>query len=146
MTRIETLDHHFVGSFPAQLEPGILYIAPEYATMSHLCCCGCGNEVVTPLSPKDWRMTFDGESVTVHPSIGSWSLPCMSHYVIRDGRVRWAGQWSEEQIRMGRECDLAAKREQSAARVDVIEGGELVNSPAPTRPSLIRRIHTWLKR
>ncbi|MDH2356437.1 DUF6527 family protein [Bradyrhizobium sp. SSUT112] len=23
----------------------------------HLCCCGCGREVVTPLTPAQWRLT-----------------------------------------------------------------------------------------
>ena len=119
MRRIEALSHRFVDAFPDALEAGVLYVAPDFATMSHLCCCGCGREVVTPLSPKDWKMTFDGKSVSVHPSIGSWSLPCRSHYVIRSGRIRWAGRWTEEQVRRGRDRDLIAKRGPTQIRTPV---------------------------
>ena len=109
MTGVQKLDHRFVEAVPSELVSGILYVSLEYATMMHLCCCGCGNEVVTPLSPNDWKMTYDGQTVSVHPSVGSWSLPCRSHYVIRRGRVNWAGDWTDEQIVKGRERDQAIK-------------------------------------
>ena len=80
---ITQLQHRFVDGFPDRLQPGVLYISIEFASMSHLCCCGCGREVITPLSPKDWKFTYDGASVSVHPSIGNWSLPCRSHYIIQ---------------------------------------------------------------
>ena len=89
--KVNRLEHRFVASVPEQIDPGLLYISLDFATMMHLCACGCGREVVTPLSPKDWRMTYDGQSVSVHPSVGSWSLPCRSHYVIKRGKIRWAG-------------------------------------------------------
>ena len=107
---ITQLQHRFVDGFPDRLQPGVLYISIEFASMSHLCCCGCGREVITPLSPKDWKFTYDGASVSVHPSIGNWSLPCRSHYIIQSGHIRWAGDWSDEQILAGRHRDLIAKR------------------------------------
>jgi hypothetical protein len=106
----ERLDHRFVDSFPEQLQEGVLYISTEYASMTHLCACGCGAEVVTPLDPLDWRFMFDGKTVSVYPSVGSWSLPCRSHYIIRHSKVEWAGDWSDEQIATGRRNDLKAKR------------------------------------
>jgi hypothetical protein len=36
------LEHQFVRHLPDELRPGLLYISMEYATASHLCCCGCG--------------------------------------------------------------------------------------------------------
>ena len=57
----------------------------RYATAVHLCCCGCKREVVTPLSPAQWRLTFDGENVSLHPSIGSGALPSRSHYFLKRG-------------------------------------------------------------
>ena len=66
--------------------------------------------MITPLSPKDWKFTYDGASVSVHPSIGNWSLPCRSHYIIKSGGIRWADDWSDEQISTGRQRDLIAKR------------------------------------
>lgn len=110
MRKISKLQHRFVEGFPEKLEPGIFYIALDFATMSHLCCCGCGQEVITPLSPHDWKITFDGENITVHPSIGNWSLTCRSHYFIRKNHVQWAADWSDEQIREGREQDHITKR------------------------------------
>ncbi|MFC1414146.1 DUF6527 family protein [Streptacidiphilus sp. N1-12] len=96
------LTHVFIDNFPDQLEPGTLYISIPYTTAAHLCCCGCGHEVVTPLSPTDWQLTFDGQSVSLHPSIGNWSLACQSHYWIRTNTVHWAPRWSPERIATNR--------------------------------------------
>ena len=82
MTRIESLDHRFVEYMPDSLDEGIVYMSMRFATVLHLCCCGCGNEVVTPLDPTEWQMTFDGRSVSLSPSIGNWSFDCQSHYWI----------------------------------------------------------------
>lgn len=101
--------HEFVEFIPEELEQGTLYISIRYRTGTHLCCCGCGNIVVTPISPTDWKITFDGRTVTLHPSIGNWSFPCQSHYWIRNNRVEWAPKWSREQIERGRRHDGLAK-------------------------------------
>lgn len=103
------LRHQFVQYLPAKLEPGVLYVSMEYATAAHCCCCGCGEEVVTPFSPTDWRMAFDGETISIWPSIGNWNLPCRSHYVIEQGRVIGAGHWSEAQVAAERQRDKTAK-------------------------------------
>jgi hypothetical protein len=55
-----------------------------------------------PLTPVDWRVTYDGETISLDPSIGNWSLDCRSHYWIRRGRVEWAPAWSDEKIAEGR--------------------------------------------
>jgi len=98
MRRLEAVSHRFVEEIPRELEAAILYISLEYGTVVHLCCCGCGEEVVTPLSPVDWKLVYDGETVSLDPSIGSWSLPCQSHYWITRGRVRWSYTFSEDEI------------------------------------------------
>lgn len=59
------LSPQFIDEFPSPLEPGVLYISMEYAASAHLCCCGCGHEVNAALSPRDWKMTYDGESVSL---------------------------------------------------------------------------------
>lgn len=109
MMRTRTLKHRFVRSVPRELEPGVLYVSMEYATAVHSCCCGCGEQVVTPLSPTDWKMIYDGESVSLTPSIGNWQLPCRSHYVIRQGRVIEADSWSTAQVEAEHQRDKAAK-------------------------------------
>lgn len=103
------LKHEFVESLPRDLEEGTIYISIPFATVGHKCCCGCGREVITPLSPTDWELTFDGETVSLDPSIGNWSFSCRSHYWIVRNQVRWARPWSEKQIERGRKRDRAAK-------------------------------------
>ena len=96
------LQHKFVELMPSSLEEGILYISVEYAIAVHKCVCGCGNKVVTPLSPNDWEMTFDGETVSLYPSIGNWALECKSHYWITNNVVKHARKWSDSEILFGR--------------------------------------------
>jgi len=102
MKRKEHLTHEFVEFIPDhhQLQDGIVYISIQFATAVHKCCCGCGEEVVTPLSPTSWQMTFDGETISLYPSIGNWNLPCRSHYWIRQDRVQWAPRWSQKEINL----------------------------------------------
>ena len=104
-----TITHRFVEIIPAELDEGVIYISTTYATATHRCCCGCGKEVVTPLSPTDWTLIFDGDSVTLDPSIGNCSFPCRSHYWIRNDRVRWAAPMSRERIEANRTYDRLAK-------------------------------------
>jgi hypothetical protein len=91
MTRLHRVVHEFVEHIPDEVATGILYVSIPFATAIHLCCCGCGEEVVTPLSPTDWSLTFDGVSVSLHPSIGNWSFACQSHYWIKRNEGAWAG-------------------------------------------------------
>lgn len=103
------LRHEFVEFIPDELASNTIYISIAFTTVAHRCCCGCGNEVVTPLSPTDWRLTFDGETVSLYPSIGNWSFPCQSHYWIIRNSIRWAENWSEERIAAGRAKDAVVK-------------------------------------
>jgi len=89
------LTHKFVEYIPDELESGTLYVSIKYCIAVHKCVCGCGNEVVTPISRKGWKLSFDGESVSLSPSIGSWNLPCKSHYFISNNTVRFARKWDE---------------------------------------------------
>lgn len=107
--KVFELRHEFVDSAPDPLEPGVLYVSIKYSAALHLCCCGCGQEVVLPLNPTGWRVTYDGATVSLSPSVGNWSLPCRSHYWIERDRVRWAGPWTNEQIATGRRRTLEAR-------------------------------------
>lgn len=100
-----TIKPQFVEFIPETLEDGVLYISQKYRTATHRCCCGCGEEVVTPLGPTDWALQVVGRAATLHPSIGNWSFACRSHYWIRSGRVIWAGPMSKQQIEYGRARD-----------------------------------------
>jgi hypothetical protein len=79
--------HQFVEVIPDKINEGVLYISIQYCTAIHKCVCGCGNEVVTPLSPSDWKLTFNGETVSLSPSIGNWNFPCRSHYYITNSEI-----------------------------------------------------------
>lgn len=110
MKRDTILSHEFVEYIPDDLKGGTIYVSMSLATAIHKCCCGCGREVVTPLSPTDWKLTFDGESISLHPSIGNWNYDCQSHYWIRGSKVKWASQWSREEIDAGRADDSLSKK------------------------------------
>jgi hypothetical protein len=115
--KIRQFDPCFVEFIPAQLVPGRLYISMEYATVSHLCPCSCGNRVVTPLGQADWKIAFDGR-VSMHPSRGNGQIPCRSHYFIRSDRVIWAAPMTREQTRRAQYRDQAALREQTPGETD----------------------------
>ncbi|MFO1514338.1 MAG: DUF6527 family protein, partial [Verrucomicrobiota bacterium] len=66
------ITHEFVEYIPEVLKEQTLYVSIIYKTAVHKCFCGCKREVVTPLSPSGWKLTFDGQSVSLYPSIGSW--------------------------------------------------------------------------
>lgn len=91
------VNHEFTHHIPPgdQMEEGMVYVSIPYATAVHLCCCGCGNEVVTPIHPDQWQLTFDGESISLSPSIGNWGFYCQSHYWITRDRVIWEPKWRD---------------------------------------------------
>lgn len=79
----------FVDSIPEKILPGILYVSIRFSTAIHLCACGCGHEVVTPISPRGWKILYDGETISLSPSIGNWNFRCKSHYWIRKNCIEW---------------------------------------------------------
>jgi hypothetical protein len=87
---------------PKALEPAILYVSEEFQFAAHLCACGCGSKIKTPLGPTEWEFTDSKAGPTLYPSIGNWQQKCLSHYWIRNGEVKWAPKWSPEEIAKGR--------------------------------------------
>ena len=79
-----------VRRVPTQLEYGILYVCFECNVVAHLCACGCGEKVILPLDPDFWSIKYDGETVSLTPSIGNFQFPCKSHYWIKENRIVWA--------------------------------------------------------
>lgn len=121
-----TLTPEFVEFIPERLEEGILYISEVHGTAIHKCCCGCGEEVVTPLTPADWQLRKVGQTVSLTPSIGNWNYSCQSHYWIRRNRVEWAPRMSKEQIRRVQANDRISKEryvaQRNAERADISHG------------------------
>lgn len=141
----------FVETFPTPMATGVLYISTEYSTCGHLCACGCGTEVVTPLSPAQWALTYyDGQDVSLWPSIGNWDLPCRAHYYIERGEVVWAKAYTETQVARNRARDRSA-----LARLDDLLHNPTVSSRGddgtttltdPHRPTWRRRLSRMLGR
>lgn len=148
MSRISSISHEFVDAIPDHVQEGVLYVSLEYATAVHSCCCGCGKEVVTPITPTDWKLIFDGESVSLFPSIGNWSFDCRSHYWIERGRVQWAEQWSEAQVHHGRVRDRLVKQYRfGEAPARHRPGGTVTPAQLPPEkaPNVWQRTLRWIK-
>lgn len=141
-------EHTFVEAMPRELEEGKLYISMRYRTASHLCACGCGNKVVTPIKPPKWHLYFDGKSVSLWPSIGRWQLPCRSHYWIEHGKVRWSTPWTPEQIEAGRMRDAEYLQRYYKKRDD--GGDQEVSRAEPVAPRAPKswrpRVKAWFGR
>lgn len=149
--RVKSFSHIFVDHFPERLNPGVLYLAMEFSTAVHLCACGCGQKVITPFSPTDWQMSFDGETISLKPSIGNWTFTCRSHYWIRGSVIVWSGDMSEEQIKYGRLMDQRAKARRELIRSEsehIISETSQRNIAEKNGKSesggLIQKIKSWL--
>ncbi len=92
------IELELVKSIPSELKTGKLYVCLKYRTSAHLCGCGCRTRVSLKLGPKHWCVILNGETVSMHPSVGNWQLPCRSHYWIREGRIIEAGRWPKAKI------------------------------------------------
>lgn len=121
--------HEFVEFIPREREFGILYVSITYCTAVHDCFCGCGEKVVTPIGPTAWQLIFDGETVSLWPSIGSWSSSCRSHYFIRTNKVLWAEDMTQAEIDRGRARDRIARSAHFGEQL--------------TEPSVPRRYSVW---
>lgn len=123
---LNRITHRFVDVVPDHLDEGIVYVCLPYETVVHKCCCGCGNEVVTPLHPLQWSITFNGQTISLSPSVGNWSFPCRSHYWIRAGEVRTARPFTDTEV-----ADLRADDRQA-----LLIGYGTPDASSPTPPSV----------
>ncbi|MBD8577636.1 hypothetical protein IFU04_25710 [Pseudomonas syringae] len=143
--KVERFRTTFVEFIPDDLEDGVLYVSMRYRTVSHLCACGCRQEVPLSISPTAWQLTFNGE-VSLSPSVGNWSFPCRSHYFIRGGAVDWSGEMSDKAIQSGR-AHVAARKEQFYEKQNTVP--KISRVPAeevPSTPPQKGGLLAWLKR
>jgi len=148
MRHERALKHEFVEFIPDALDEGTVYVSVQFATVVHKCGCGCGKEVVTPLSPTDWRLIFDGKTISLHPSIGNWSFECQSHYWIRGSTVKWATGQSREEIEAGRSHDRIAKESYfdasgTAPNGEMRDDASETSETARAAPGLRQKLKTW---
>jgi hypothetical protein len=98
-----------VDYMPADLKPGVLYVSPAFSTAAHLCACGCGSKIRTPLGPTEWSVSETPSGPSLWPSVGNWQKPCRSHYVIDRGEVFWCPAWSPAEAEAGRHIEAARR-------------------------------------
>lgn len=145
MKREIVLTHEFVDYLPAELKEGTIYVSVAFATAAHTCCCGCGNQVITPLSPTDWKLIFDGESISLEPSIGNWNFACQSHYWIRRNRVKWATRWTTAEITAGRSRDALLKEKYySGTKHLAVDGTTSGAEEGKRMESMWQKLKRWL--
>jgi hypothetical protein len=121
-----------VRYMPKELNPGVLYVSEEFGAAAHLCACGCGSKIRTPLGPTEWTFEETDNGPTLHPSIGNWQIPCQSHYWIIRGEVIWSTKWTPEQIEAGRH----GEEERRHAYYDALDR---------KRGGILRRFWRWVK-
>lgn len=144
--KLETIEPQFVEYVPATLAEGVLYVSMTYKTTVHLCACGCGNKVVLPLSPAEWRLSYDGEVVSLRPSVGNWEFSCQSHYWIDSNRIHWAAAWTKKQIAAGRQRDTADLDSYLAGSPSETASEESAPDRGQGRgPGRGRRVRRWLR-
>ena len=100
----------WVEDMPEVMESDKVYISTKHSLTEHLCACGCGAEVSLPLARSEWRIVYDGDTVSIRPSIGNWRLPCKSHYLILENRTIWCASWTAEEISAGRKEDRTERQ------------------------------------
>ena len=121
---------HFM---PKLIEPGIVYLSEEFDIAIHLCACGCGSKIRTPLGPTEWSVKEINGKPSLSPSIGNWQQLCQSHYWIDGGEIKWASKWSTAAIEAGR----AREEERRKSYYDSI---------ATEKQGFLRRVWNWIKR
>lgn len=121
-----------VHYMPKELKPGVLYVSEEFDIAMHLCACGCGSKVKTPLGPTEWSVTETRGGPSLRPSIGNWQQPCQSHYWITGGKIVWGKKWTPKQIAAGRRQEEERRR----AYYDALDR---------KRGGLLQRLWSWLK-
>lgn len=109
--KIQRLTLERVEFMPKQLTPGVLYVSEQYGAVAHLCACGCGKKIRTPLGPTSWSLVEGLNGPTLSPSVGNWQQECKSHYIIEDGDVVECGRWTDEEIISGRMREQASAKE-----------------------------------
>jgi len=99
-----------VNFMPKELKPGVLYVSEEFGAAAHLCPCGCGAKIRTPMGPTEWALEETARGPTLYPSVGNWQLACQSHYWIYRGEIIWSNIWTPEQIAEGRLAEDERRR------------------------------------
>lgn len=131
MSRIKEVTFEMVDLLPGVLADGVIYVSLEHRTIVHKCCCGCGERVVLNLSPAGWKVTFDGETISLCPSVSNGSLGCNSHYWIRNNKVDWSNPLSASETKLA----------QVSGQSEVVE-----HFKSPVKKTFWQRVSSRLRR
>jgi hypothetical protein len=112
---------------PKVLEAHVLYVSEEFHTAAHLCACGCGSKIRTPLGPTEWTVEDGARGPTMWPSVGNWQQDCRSHYWFLDGEVVWGATWSPDQVAAGRAHEERRRRDYYNRRYPISGHKRLLN-------------------
>lgn len=134
--KISTLSTEYVENLPDDLTEGILYVSELFELAAHKCCCGCGEEVITPLKKAHWTLIKSRKGVSLIPSIGNWKFRCRSHYLIRDNRVIPAGSMTAKAI------ERVKKNDRRDADRRILE----INNSPHSSPRSMPSKESWSKR
>ncbi|EKD84348.1 MAG: hypothetical protein ACD_39C00095G0006 [uncultured bacterium] len=129
LTKIDLVHAHYI---PKTLAPGVLYVSVEFGAAVHLCACGCGSKVSTPLGTAEWALTETPRGPSLRPSVGNWQLPCKSHYWITEGSIVWAASWSAAAVS---ENKLLTEQRRQA----------YYDSLKKESPGILTRLWNWFK-
>lgn len=99
-----------VRFLPKELKSGVLYVSEKFEIAAHLCVCGCGTKIRTPLGATEWSVEETKTGPSLSPSVGNWQEACQSHYWIERGKVRWGPKWNKVQIAEGRRQEQERRR------------------------------------
>jgi hypothetical protein len=143
--KIKSLTPRFVANLPEPLEEGVLYVSEEFQIAGHKCCCGCGEEVITPLNKARWRVIKAGDKVSLYPSIGNWKYVCRSHYWIRQNQVIDALPMSKESIKLVEERDRLDKQRYLSTLARAQTDHQQQTSDAGQSQGLLAQIVAWFR-
>lgn len=142
--RFDTLKPVFVENVPETLEDGFVYVSIPFHVAVHKCCCGCGGEVTTRISPTGWELSYNGDDVSFAPSIGPTTSACKSHYIVRRGRIKWFPRMSDAEIDRVRKRDARLRAGLPEFEPD-LAAREAPPVPAE-RSGLLQTLKRWVLR
>lgn len=138
--KIKTIRPEYVTQFPSTFVEGVLYICEEFETAGHMCCCGCGEKVITPLNPAKWQIQKDGNRVSLFPSVGNWKYACQSHYWISRSQVIEAKKFDSKTIQ------AVQRRDRRAMEDYIVLTKATATSSKMQKPSLLDKLIRYLQK
>jgi len=114
---------------PAQVGPYEFHYSRRFEMAAVACPCGCGHKIMLNLLDQH-ELTIQNEVPTVFPSILVSDAPCLSHFFIHSGQVKWAEKWSKKTVDGVMQSQIRRHVERDKRR--------------KPKPSFLRRCANWV--